>query len=225
MDKETAALYAKLKPYKALVSKTRAFIRRALDSVERPYVACSFGKDSSVMLHLVAMESEFVHVKFLTKTETNLIDNYDDVVAWWRSLYNVEIEVMNYRGWLEGGTSLGIAKNMQAEEFDSFFVGIRKDESVARRISLLKDGMFYKMADGKTRIAPLAGWHTRDIATYMYEHNLPILSAYLREGFDARTTASISSKYPHESLARLKDRDIDAYNKLIQLFPDLKLFS
>lgn len=224
MDEKSALLYAKMPEHKFLVNKTVSFIRWALSKVQNPYLACSFGKDSSVMLHLVFNQFPNIHVKFLGKSETDLIDDYSGIIEWWIKR-NVLIERITYLGWLEGGTKKGIAKNMQAEEHDSFFVGIRKDESVARRITLKKDGKFFKMKDGKIRIAPLADWATKDIAAYMILNNLPVLNAYKREGFEARTTSNIPSKYPHESIARLKDADISAYNKLIQLLPDAKYFT
>lgn len=224
MDEKTALLYSKMPEYNFLLSKTVSFIRWALGKVNNPYLACSFGKDSSVMLHLVFNQYPNIHVKFLGKKETDLIDDYSGVIEWWQKR-NVLIERITYLGWLEGGTKKGIAKNMQADDHDSFFVGIRKEESVARRITLKKDGKFFKMKDGKTRIAPLADWTTRDIATYMLSNNLPVLNAYKREGFEARTTSNIPSKYPREAIARLKDADIAAYNKLIQMFPDAKCFT
>lgn len=224
IDERVHKLYAQLPEHKYLVRKTVNFIRWALQRVEKPYLACSFGKDSSVMLHLVFNQFPNIPVKFLGKTETDLIDDYSEIIDWWRKK-NVLIERITYRGWLEGATKTGIAKNINDEGFDSFFVGIRSDESVARRITLKKDGKFFKMKSGKTRIAPMAAWTTRDIAAYMVTHNLPVLEAYKREGFEARTTSNIPSKYPHESIARLKDSDISAYNRVLQLFPDAKYFS
>jgi 3'-phosphoadenosine 5'-phosphosulfate sulfotransferase (PAPS reductase)/FAD synthetase len=222
MDKKTAMLYAQLKPYKALVNKTSGFIRWALERVENPYVACSFGKDSSVMLHLV-LQHKNVPVKILTKKETYLIDDYKSIIEYWREKYNANIEVIEYLGWLEGGKT-GIAKNMKAENFDSFFVGLRKDESVARRITIKKDGMFFKMKDGKTRITPMADWTVDDISAYMLSNELPVLKAYLREGFEARTTTNIPSKYPQEAMQRLKDSNISAYNELLAILPNAKIF-
>lgn len=224
MDEKTALLYSKMPEYKFLVSKTISFIKWALLRVQNPYLACSFGKDSSVMLHLVFNQFPNIKVKFLGKRETDLIDDYAGVIKWWEHK-NVLIERITYLGWMEGGTRFGIAANMRADEHDSFFVGIRKEESVARRITLKKDGKFFKMKDGKIRIAPLADWSIKDIATYMLSNNLPVLKAYKREGFDARTTSSIPRRYRREAIARLKDSDIASYNKLIQMFPDAKYFT
>lgn len=227
MDSKTAMLYAQLKPYKALVNKTRGFIRWALERVDNPYVACSFGKDSAVMLHLVLLENPDVHTIFVRRIETDYVDNYNEVRDLWIKNFGVKLTELFYRGWAEKNTDgTGIAnatKNL--DEFDSFFVGLRKDESVGRRISLKTHGMFFKMKNGKTRISPLADWTTNDISTYILTNKLPILNKYLQEGFDARTTAAIPSKYPRESLVSLKERDLTAYMKVLELLPDLKYFT
>lgn len=226
IDERSAMLYAKLPEFRYLVTKTKSFIRWALAKVQHPYVACSFGKDSSVMLHLVLQERKDIAVKFLGKVETSLIDDYDSVIKWWESNYPVHVERIIYTGWLEDREAkTGIAENITDEGFDSFFVGLRKEESVGRRITLNTHGKYYKAKNGKIRIAPLADWQTKDIAAYMLSNGLPVLSAYKREGFSARTTSNIPSKYPHEAIARLKDADIDSYNKLIQLLPDAKYYT
>ena len=226
MDERTARIYCQLKPYKALVNKTRGFIRWALARVSAPYVACSFGKDSSVMLHLVLQEKPDVEIKFLAKKETPLIDNYAGVVAWWEQNYHCQVQWIEYLGWLEDANApKGIAANVPDATNDSFFVGLRMDESVARRISLKTHGLFFPMKSGKIRIAPMCDWKVDDIAAYMYEHKLPILAAYQREGFTARTTSNIPSKFPHESIARLKDANMDAYNRLLRDFPTAKYFT
>lgn len=210
--------------FKFIVNKTIGFIRWAIAKIDNPYLACSFGKDSSVMLHLVLSIKPDIKVKFLAKGETNLIDDYNGIIEWWENVQGANIERITYKGWLEGGTTKGIAKNITTDGHDSFFVGIRKDESVGRRITLKKDGKFYAMKGGKIRIAPMADWTTQQIGAYMVSNNLPVLNAYKREGFDARTTSNIPSKYPQEALARLKDADISSFNSLLKNFPDARYF-
>lgn len=225
MDKKTALLYAQLKTYKALVNRTSGFIRWALEHVSNPYVACSFGKDSSVMLHLILQYKPDITVNFMCKSETDLIDDYKSIIQWWTNKFSSNINRICYKGWLEGAKKTGIANNMPTDGFDSYFVGIRIQESVGRRITLKTKGMFYKRSDGNIRISPMADWTTDDIAVYMLVNELPVLRAYNREGFEARTTSNIPSKYPEESIARLKDADISAYNQLLKFYPDAKYFT
>ena len=222
MDKKTALLYTRLNPYKALVNKTSGFIRWALEHVENPYVACSFGKDSAVMLHLCLHHRPDIPIIFVRRIETDLIDNYQEIIEKWGS---INLKQITTRGWIETGSSKRTVSSATAAlDFDSYFVGLRKDESVARRISLKTAGMFYKMKEGKYRICPMSDWTTKDIAAYCLSNELPILSKYLNEGFESRTTSGIPKKFANESLQSLKNRDIESFNKLLKLIPDAKNF-
>lgn len=222
MDKRTADLYIRLKSFQYLLSKTNRFIAWSLTQVNNPYVACSFGKDSAVMLHLVLQHNPNVKVVFVRRIETDLIDNYAETIARWG---NLNLEELSYKGWLEHGEGRGIAfATQRLYEHDSFFVGLRKDESAGRRISLSTHGKFYLNSAGKYRICPMADWKTSDIAAYCLHNELPILNKYLVEGFQTRTTAAIPSKFPQESLASLKQRDINAFNQLLKLLPDARFY-
>lgn len=225
MDKKTALLYAQLKPYKALVNKTSGFIRWALERVENPYVACSFGKDSAVMLHLCLKHRPDIPVRFASHPETRILDNYDEVISLW-----VEKGINYQEIYCDGG--LVKVKNAQRnaldalnEKWDSFFVGIRMQESFGRRVSLKKHGIFHKLkSTGRIKISPMADWTEKEISVYILANNLPVLNKYKLEGFSARTTSGIPRTNIEECLISLKQRDIQGYNKLCELFPDTKYF-
>lgn len=221
MDKKTALLYAQLKPYKALVNKTIGFIRWALERVENPYVACSFGKDSAVMLHLILQQAPDIQVRFIRwKFETEFIDNYDEVIESWGKLNLQQVEF-----------SRQLLSDKRKDRYDtighdSYFIGLRKNESVARRITLKTHGMFYKNKAEMIRISPLADWTEKEIAAYMYSNELPILNTYKSTGIGART----SSRIPREDfgirqafLTDLKQRDFTSYQELINHFPEIIL--
>jgi len=222
MDRRTAELYAKLHSFKALVNKTSGFIRWALQRVEKPYLACSFGKDSAVMLDLVLKHKPDITVRFASHPETRILDNYDEVIEKWQR------KIVNYEEiFLEGG--LVKVKHAQRNalnegQWDSFFVGIRKEESFGRRVSLKKYGMFHKLKNGRLKISPMADWKTEEIATYVLVNDLPVLSKYRIEGFSARTTSGIPRTNINECLTSLKTRDIRAFNELCRLFPDVNNF-
>jgi len=221
MDQRTALLYAQLKQYKVLVSKTSGFIRWALERVETPYVACSFGKDSSVMLDLVLKQRPEIPVVFASHPETRILDNYDSVITEWIK------KGINYHEIFCEGNLIKIkhaqreAMQNWSDSWDAFFVGIRKDESFGRRVSLKKYGMFHRLASGKIKICPMADWTTRDIAAYVISNDLPTLSKYNSEGFSARTTSGIPRTHVNECLQSLKNRDLNAFNQLCKLFPDV----
>jgi sulfate adenylyltransferase subunit 2 len=225
MDKKTALLYAQLKPYKALVNKTSGFIRWALERVENPYVACSFGKDSAVMLHLILQHDPDIPVRFASHPETRILDNYDQVINQWINKGINYHEIYCDGGLVKVKHAQRNALDALHENWDSFFVGIRKQESFARRVSLKKHGMFYKLkSTGRVKISPLSDWTEKEIAVYILVNDLPVLNKYNIEGFSARTTSGIPRTNIEECLISLKQRDIESYNKLCQLFPDTKYF-
>ncbi len=225
MDKKTALLYSQLKQYKALVNKTEGFMRWALDRVEKPYVACSFGKDSSVMLDLILKQRPEIPVRFASHPETRLLDNYDEVIDWWIDRGINYHEIFCDGGLVKVRHAQRDALDAMDEDWDSFFVGIRTQESFARRVSLKKYGMFHLLKNGRKKISPMADWKTRDVSAYLLSNDIPYLSKYKDEGFDARTTSGIPRTHISECLQSLKQRDIDAYNRLCILFADVKEFA
>ena len=223
MDERTGLMYAKLHQFKVLKNRTAGFIKWALTKVDNPYVACSFGKDSAVMLHLVLQEMPQVPVIFVRRIETDLVDNYAEVISDWGE---INLRQLTVAGWLEtGSTKRTVSTATSGLEYDSYFVGLRKEESAARRITLSKTGKFYKMKEGKYRICPMAEWTTNDIAAYCIANKIPTLSKYKNEGFEARTTSGIPRKFAFESMQSLKNRDIESYNKLLKILPDARQFT
>lgn len=220
MDYKTAELYSKLNSYKALVNKTSGFIRWALERVENPYVACSFGKDSSVMLDLILKETNDLPIYFFSRPETELLNNFSEVKKKW-NLSNLII--IQTKGYLENGLHEE-TKLMKNTSYDSYFVGLRTEESVVRRITLRKYGNFYKNKNDKIRICPIAEWTTNDIATYILVNNLPVLNTYITEGFNSRTTAGIPPIETNNVLCLIKKNNVSNYNKLLKLLPNSKYY-
>ena len=224
MREREARIYATMPEHKALVNRTKGFIRWALAQVKNPYLACSFGKDSSVMLHLVLQEKPDIPVIFVSRIETNLIDNYEEIISNWG---NINLHQVNFNADTLQFINKSVIKTAMETvkyNYDSYFIGLRAEESNGRRITLKKDGVFYKMRDGLNRIAPVAFWTTKNIAAYCVENDLPTLDKYKIEGFEARTTAGISSKTPHESLQYIRQNNIDAFNQILKLMPDAKFY-
>ena len=59
--------YSKTILFRKRVEKAEKIIREALDKTRKPYVACSWGKDSTAMLHLVLQQKPDVHVVFINQ--------------------------------------------------------------------------------------------------------------------------------------------------------------
>jgi len=222
MDERTALLYAKTHEFKYLVTKTERFITWALKQVQNPYVACSFGKDSAVMLHLVLKQTQNIAVRFIRwKNETDLIDNYNEVIDKWGNLNLTQVEFSRE------SLSEKHADRYETTGYDSFFIGLREDESTVRRITLKANGRFFKMKSGIIRISPLAEWQTKHVAAYVFSNNLPTLNTYLKDGFSSRTASRIPRVdygIRESFLADLKHRDFESFQKLLFNFPEIKEF-
>lgn len=229
VEKKTALLHSKQRRFKKLCETTHNFIQQCILSIpaEKIYCACSFGKDSSVMLHLLQQHCKDIKTVFVCYPETNMLDNYDEVISKWdcnllKLFLDVDVEsTVNEKNiipkWaIENGYVLG-------------FVGIRAEESKPRRITLMKHGMYYRYENSiMYRAAPLAWWSTEDIAAYTYLHQLPTLNTYKHSGMMSRTTSGLADDnfgFRSAQLLRLKQTDIFRYNKLIAQYPQLAVYA
>ncbi len=222
ITKDEALLYATMPEHKFLVKKTEGFIKWALSQVKRPYVACSFGKDSAVMLHLILQQMPGIDVRFIRwANETNHLGNYDEVIQKWGDINLIQVELSRV------SVDDKVKKRYNTEGYDSYFIGFRIEEAVARRITLKAHGLFYKMKEGKVRISPLADWNTKHIAAYIVKNNLPTLDTYEQFGFEERTSSRVPrSDYGirKQSLTLLKEKDISKFNQLILQFPEIAYY-
>lgn len=219
MTEKEALLYAQMYEHKNLVRKTQGFIRWALEKVSNPYVACSFGKDSSVMLHLILEQRPDIPIRFVRwKNETEYLANFDEVISAWGDINLTQVEL------LRESVDDKVKDRFSTAEYDSFFIGFRIDESKERRITLKHHGLFFKMKDGKTRISPMADWTTKHIAAYNCEHNLPTLDTYTEFGFDERTSSRVPRSdrgIRSHSMRTLKEKDVTKFNQLLKLHPEI----
>lgn len=225
MDKKTSLLYAQLKPYKALVNKTSGFIRWALTKVDKPYVGCSFGKDSSVMLHIVLKLVPDIKVKCYVGKEYQILDNYEEVFKWWQDNYNIDLDVIHFDQ--ETMFEINRMRDLTSELtglFDSYFVGLRIEESKPREMTLKKHGMFFTKKNGMTRISPMADWKENDIAAYLLSNNIKILDTYDKLGFDRRTGTWLPNATVNtlrSAIANVKQKSTTDFNKLLEMYPDI----
>ena len=222
MEKQKGLLYSQMPEHKYLVNKTKNFIKWALQEVESPYLSCSFGKDSSVLLHLVLEQKKDIPVYCFMCEQSRMLDNYDEVIEFWKDNCNLNIIEFDQSDPLKINRMSILSKRIDA---DSFFNGIRAEESKWRRIALKKYSKFHKMkSTGKVRIAPLAWWKQNDIMSYMFSNELPFLNTYLTVGGKGRTGTFLpnaNSDNLRNALRLLKLKSISDYNKLLNKYPTL----
>jgi len=63
------------------------------------------------------------------------------------------------------------------------FLGLRNEESDARRMNLCKRGALYQLKDGTWRCSPLWQWKASDVFAYLVSHEVEINPCYFQNKF------------------------------------------
>lgn len=213
--------HAKSAKFKVRLDEAVDIIERGLKLAPDAYVACSFGKDSAVLLHLVLAINPDVSVRFLRWQESNLLSNYDEVIAAW-SLRNLAVVDM-VRANLDERVVNRWDSLVMAGPTSGYLIGLRAEESKARRMTLAQHGAIYQRKDGLWRISPLAVWRTEDVAAYALLHDVPMLKQYHEHGFDERTSSRVPRAVVRgEMLSQMRQRYPDEFEALATQFPEVR---
>lgn len=233
-------LYSKLHTYKRKVAATHERIADMLKISNAPYIALSCGKDSSAMADMILQQRK-VPCRFISSGETRILHNVDDVLDYFKGLTNVD-EIMFDRVFSQEWEHASFDEQRKAGRrdiqeidnagYDAVFLGLRKDESRGRLISLAfhkTDGLprfSYKYKDREFyRFCPMADWTEMDIGAYLIERDIPILNWYKEFGFGARTTARLTGDAIRQNtLFYIKTHNPKGYQLLKKRFPELSVY-
>jgi len=224
------------------IDKSRESIRQMLSLSKNPYLALSFGKDSLVMLDLVREQYPDIPCLFLKSEETFLMYNYEEVIKEYIE-QGVNLTLVETNRLSENAMDWEKARKKGNQDFlldaffdgwDGVFMGLRIEESKARRYSLTRKQsnnagqMVYQYTSGKRkgmyRCCPLAFWKEHEIMVYLEERGLPYLDVY-KEGSHIRTTARITGDAARQNaLHWVKKNNPENWNKLKTLIPELNDF-
>ena len=141
------------------------------------HVAFSCGKDSSVVLHLALQVAADIPALFCSTEQKQYLDDYNSVIKNWqlREKANIKEIMLTPYNWQPNKT---IKEIINAPIDDVCYLGLRKSESKARRITLNKLGLNYDYANGGKRVCPIANWTTQDVWSYIAYYDLPTLGFY-----------------------------------------------
>jgi len=236
--------HAMLPIYKRRIEQAREWTREALELCQNPYVAFSGGKDSAVMLHIVATERPGVDAQILMGGETRLLHpDIDDVLKWWKSntsvnLIEVLVDTVFADGWedatFEESYSQfydGWNKYLHDKGHDGVFIGLRKSEAGNRRRLFRRFGAIHRYSEnrkdaraGIVLACPLSNLTTADVWAYLIRHDIPTFDAYV-DG-DERTKTRLGWRAMNEfgQLADLRTRNPRGFNEIVARFPELRRF-
>ena len=183
--RETFWLWSRTEQHTRALHEARAIIERALESAQKPYIAYSGGKDSTVMAHLVlqcAPDTMVLHWDYGRAFVPEPIQREILRNARLIGVRNLRIETSPLYAKLGRRAQNVLGKHMigkllpqlAAEGYDLAFVGLRKQESSKRAIRLRTN----KALSVIPECHPLANWDWRDVWAYIVTHKLPYLSLY-----------------------------------------------
>lgn len=149
---------------------------------ERCYAGISWGKDSMVLAHLVAICGHSIplvwfRIEPIKNPECEAVR--DSFLSNWRCEYH-EIERWCRRdkaGWHASGTLESAAKECASRFGSRKILGIRADESAERRLTCMVNG-----ESSANSCRPLAWWSDQDVMAYLAEYELPVHPAYAMLG-------------------------------------------
>ena len=162
------------------VKHSLSLIRKALRDHERVAVACSFGKDSMVVLHLAQRVNPNISVftimtPFKPKETFKLMEK---VKRRWNlnlKVYQADIEVTDELRKLHQTNPDKCCEIFKVEpckeavkDLDAWISGVRNDEGITRR--KFKEVEFR----GLVKVNPIVDWSEADIWRYIAVHQIPV---------------------------------------------------
>ncbi|GIV81701.1 MAG: hypothetical protein KatS3mg051_1055 [Anaerolineae bacterium] len=188
-------LHASTRQFARRLDKSREIIAEALSVMQAPYVAFSAGKDSSAVLHLVRSMAPDVPAVW-SDDEWNLPETYELVEAtpncyriaarvwhaeWFTSWDTDNPELPEGTIWVDAPRNDGLQTFARQQGYDGVFIGLRAEESSARRKHLRTFGtLFYAEKHGVWQCNPIAWWTVQDVWAYIAAYDVPYNRAYDR---------------------------------------------
>ena len=240
-------LHAKQLQFKTTVAMAKQVIHKALQQMKKPYVSFSGGKDSLVMLHLVLEQRPSTQVVYFDADAS--YPDTDRFLEELASLWNLNfcrikttpiIDVFREYGinhpQIEEKTMAAtvyapVAQMTEQYGCDGEFVGLRSEESIARRQLIRYRGqLFPNKSHGSLECLPVAHFSTEDIWAYITSHNLPYNAVYDRTAMRQRNEIRVSywcgeSAREFGRYVWLKKEYPELYNRFAAEFPEVREWS
>jgi 3'-phosphoadenosine 5'-phosphosulfate sulfotransferase (PAPS reductase)/FAD synthetase len=198
--------HAMLPAYKRQVRRSLEIITESEAVMHRPYASMSFGKDSTVMVHLLLTVRPDITVMYVdcgkwdewpdtprVKHELLAIVDCPNFVelrgpsimeAYLKSGFYIQDEEHSRetkKAQRDYGQSLAAILDAEAKRrgFNGVYMGIRKEECDNRkRLFAMRGYLYYARTREAWTCHPLMHWTARDIWAYIVQHNLPYNELY-----------------------------------------------
>ena len=196
--------WASLPRFKKKVEQAKQIIEQALE-IAPAYVAISWGKDSTVLLHLCQQINPDILAFHYGSQESQqgITSNFPEVIGNYLNQFKTNYqELIGKPEWaFTPDTVRDRIQSVIDPQFKVALVGVRAEESKYRRMAVKKYGVIHQYrSDNLWRAFPLAYWESTDIWAYLCSFDLPYLDAY---EYSERTN-------PHASFWFSQDKDFVA---------------
>ena len=183
--RDTFLAHAQTEAHIKRIEQAKKYIAKAFERCAKPYVAFSGGKDSTVALHMVlqhAPDTLVVHWdygRYYIPQEMR-----EEIISNMRKLGAKNIKVMTSKRYeiekrqatnILGAEYLGKRiKELAQKGYDGVFVGLRKEESIKRRLRCENS----KSITGMKEFFPVQNLSWLDIWGYIVKNQIPYLTSY-----------------------------------------------
>jgi phosphoadenosine phosphosulfate reductase len=173
-------------PESQLPVDARRVIEQALAQAETPCITSSFQAECVVLTHMLREARPDIPILFLdTFHHFEQTLKYRDELSerWHLNLINLRAKTPSVGLWQVEGTEACCQRHKveplfsALEGYDTWFTALRRDQSPSRA-NLQEVELFKLPAKTISRVAPLAGWTTRDVWAYAKAHAIPLLPLY-----------------------------------------------
>ena len=176
-------LHARLGEHQHRVRCARHLVELSLETGQPPYVALSGGKDSTVVLALAQEQCSGIPAVwsddewFLPETAEYM----ERVKTAGVTLHQIRTNA-SHTDWFQiQGDWNGIQHYAKMHNWGLVFLGLRQEESVARRLHLRTSGpLFFAQSDDFWHCNPIHNWTWRDVWAYIVDNDLDYNRAYDR---------------------------------------------
>jgi len=239
-EMESGRLYARLHQCQYRRDFALAGISAMMELAPHSYASISFGKQSICLAHMLYQIVPELPMYFLASWESWIIHNYDEVIAEFLDMWPIDLHIIqtdnvsnNSLSWKETRDigQFDLQNMCKREEWDGWYWGLSKEESVGRLRTLSKKWpgqphlTIFKYTDDKYRCCPLMEWEIMDIAAYLGDYHIPVLDAYKIGGLEMRTTARVTRNMAEMGgIAHLRYMSVERLNKLTDRFPEVRAY-
>lgn len=236
------------------IDQAHGIIAQGLAAMQQPYCACSWGKDSGMVVYLLSQVAPDVPVVWLRDDDPipDTLRFRDRCLREWQVRNYVEVPKVPLATIIEefhriGLTDIDRTKNDQAklvtlikkhplgewaegQGFDGLFWGLRADESRARRMLFRTKSPLYRLQSGEWRCAPIAFWTGTELWHIIDFLGLPYNALYDKTMFEPREMIrnggwlSTDGAW-HGRVVWLKHYYPDLYQRLAAEFPEVTSYA